>query len=405
MNQKNLIVIDQSMLRRILEGNLELSDVPQISIQDWMQAYALCPLDGRYLQIQEELKPYFSDFALTKYRVCVEVLFLTHLTNYLKELERFDDPETRTQIINEVLWKFDEKDYCRIKEIEKVNHHDVKSVEIFVAEKLTQMGLKELVSFVHFGCTSEDINNLAYAMMLKDALSDCWIPKAQKLIHKLSKMAQKDAETAMPAHTHGQKATPTTFGKEITVFICRLRESLKRLQEIEIKGKLNGATGNYAAMMVAYPDMPWETITSDFVDSLDLVFNPVTTQIEGHDYICRILDEIRHFNNVLYDFDWDMWSYISRDYVKQIVVKTEVGSSTMPQKVNPIQFENSASNAETSNWLAMGLSNKLSTSRMQRDLSDSSAKRNLGVVFGYSLLAIDSAIKGSKSMNRNWKKN
>lgn len=408
MKQKNLILVDKTKLQKdeagnyILPANAEFEITPQM----WMQAYALCPLDGRYQYIREDLAPYFSDFALTKYRVKVETQWLIVLICNLDEseiLKEFNFPEVCSNIAR-IADDFNERDYFRAKEIEKINNHDVKSVEIFVAEKLQEIGFDDVESFVHFGCTSEDITNPAYAMMIQEALMDVWIPAAEKLIDELCKITVENTETAMPAHTHGQLATPTTVGKEFLNFIYRLRKSLEHLQLINTRAKFNGATGNYAAVSIAFPTVDWEEMSKGMIETLDVEFNPVTTQIESHDYMCHILDGIRHFNNVMLGLDWDMWSYISRDYLKLLVVAAEVGSSTMPQKVNPINFENSVSNVDTSNSLAVGLSNKLPVSRMQRDLSDSSSLRNWGMVLGYSLLAIKSATKGLKRVDVNKEK-
>ncbi len=408
MEQNNLIVIDKAMLREDANGNLVLPKQPrEISVRDYMQAYALCPLDGRYIEIQEELAPYFSDLALTKYRVKVAVEWVIHLIQNVHEsatLQSFNFSDVIGKI-RSIAEDFSENDYFRTKEIESLTHHDVKAVELLVAEKIADLGLDKLISFVHFGCTSEDVTNPAYGMMIQDALARVWFPTADRLIEKLYQLAKEHATTAMPAHTHGQLATPTTFGKEMAVFFARMHCAYMRIRMDAPTAKCNGATGNYAAAAFAFPDEDWDAIAQRLiVDKLELEFNPLTTQIEGHDYMSNIMDDIRQFNNVLLDFNWDMWSYISRDYLKQLVVASEVGSSTMPQKVNPTKFENSISNVETSNSLAVGLSNKLPVSRMQRDLTDSSSKRNLGMVFGYSLLAIESAIAGLERINVNAEK-
>lgn len=293
----------------------------------------------------------------------------------------------------------------RIKEIEAVTNHDVKAVELFVGEELKKIGCESLVSFVHIGCTSEDINNTAYASMISGALKKVWVPTARKLIKALFELAQEYASIPMLAHTHGQPATPTTVGKELAVYVSRLKECLEGIESIEIRAKFNGATGTYAAISTAFPDEDWEELARDFVETrLMLDFNPLTTQIEGHDYFCHIADGIRHFNNVLLDLDLDMWTYISMDYFKQIPVKGEVGSSTMPHKVNPIRFENSEANIDISNAIFTALSNKLSHSRMQRDLSDSSSQRNIGLAFGYSIQAIEQTIGGLKKVSVNREK-
>ncbi len=358
---------------------------------------ALCPLDGRYAAIGMKLAPYFSEYALVKNRVKVEVYWLVFLLEHIKDssiLDKFNNEHCINQI-KSIYDNFNEKDYFKVKEIEETTNHDVKSVELFVAEKLKSFGFKELVSFVHIGCTSEDITNCSYANMIKTGLADVWIPAAERLIDTISKMANEQSSVPMLAHTHGQPATPTTVGKELTVYVYRLTQSLENIKSIKPRAKWNGATGNYAAISVAFPNESWPVLAKKFIEEyLELDFNPITTQIESHDYFCHIADGIRHFNNVLLDFDVDMWLYISMEYFKQIPVKTEVGSSTMPHKVNPIRFENSESNIDMSNAIFTALSNKLPKSRMQRDLSDSSSQRNIGLGFGYSLQAIEQTIGG-----------
>ena len=365
--------------------------------------FALGPLDGRYSQIGEKLAPYFSEYALVKNRVKVEVFWLKFLlenVNGSDILDAFDID--RLPEIMAIYTNFSDDSYVRVKEIESVTNHDVKSVELFVAEKLKEMGMDSLVSFVHIGCTSEDITNPSYANMISSALRDVWIPAAEQLIEKISELAINNANTAMLAHTHGQPATPTTVGKEMMVYVYRLKESLENIKSIKVRAKFNGATGNYAAISVAFPNENWPVLAKCFIEEyLGLEFNPVTTQIESHDYICHILDGIRHFNNVLRDFDLDMWLYISLEYFKQIPVKTEVGSSTMPHKVNPIRFENSEANIKIGNGICSVLSDELPRSRMQRDLSDSSLQRNIGLAVGYSLQSILQTIGGLKKVEVN----
>lgn len=362
--------------------------------------FALGPLDGRYSQIGEKLAPYFSEYALVKNRVKVEVYWLKFLlenVNGSDILDAFDID--RLPEIMAIYTDFSDASYVRIKEIESGINHDVKSVELFVAEKLKEMGMDSLVSFVHIGCTSEDITNPSYANMISTALKEVWIPAAEQLIDKISEIAIDHANTAMLAHTHGQPATPTTIGKEMTVYSYRLKKSLENIKSIKACAKFNGATGNYAAISVAFPNENWPVLTKSFIEEyLELEFNPVTTQIESHDYVCHILDGIRHFNNVLRDFNLDMWLYISMEYFKQIAVKTEVGSSTMPHKVNPIRFENSEANIKIGNGICFVLSDELPRSRMQRDLSDSSLQRNIGLAFGYSIQAIEQTIGGLKKV-------
>lgn len=357
---------------------------------------ALCPLDGRYSQISEKLAPYFSEYALVKNRVKVEVLWLIFLINTVNESDILDEVDCKKiPEIKAIYENFSYESFSRVKQIEQVTNHDVKSVELYVAEKLTEIGLGNLVSFVHIGCTSEDITNAAYATMISTAISEVWVPAAEKLIDSIFEIAVEHSETAMLAHTHGQPATPTTVGKEMTVYVKRLRDELENIKSIKACAKFNGATGNYAAITIAFPGENWPVLSKHFVENyLGLEFNSVTTQIEPHDYICRIADSIRHFNNILLDFDLDMWLYISLEYFKQLAVKSEVGSSTMPHKVNPIRFENSEANIDMSNAIFMALSNKLPRSRMQRDLSDSSSQRNIGMAFGYSLQAIEQTTSG-----------
>lgn len=365
---------------------------------------AISPLDGRYAAIGQKLAPYFSEYALVKNRVKVEVKWLEFLVREIKDIwSGYSWPNIKN--IKSIYEDFDDSSYIRVKEIEAVTNHDVKAVEIFVDEKLKEMGLEKLISFVHIGCTSEDITNPSYANMIASALKEVWVPAAEELIYEISKIAVEHADTAMLAHTHGQPATPTTVGKEMTVYVYRLRQSLDNIKSIKTRAKFNGATGNYAAISVAFPNEYWPQLSKHFIkEYLGLDFNPVTTQIESHDYVCHILDGIRHFNNVLRDFDLDMWLYISLEYFKQIAVKTEVGSSTMPHKVNPIRFENSEANIKIGNGICSVLSDELPRSRMQRDLSDSSLQRNIGLAFGYSLQAIEQTIGGLKKVAVNEKK-
>ena len=375
---------------------------------------AICPLDGRYSEIGETLAPYFSEYALVKSRVWVEVNWLVFLIENLEENKILNSFRENTSEILNISKKFSEENFIRVKEIENITNHDVKAVELFVDEKLKEKNMKKLISYVHIGCTSEDINNTSYANMIKEGLNKVWIPEAKKLIELLTEFSKNYADIPMLAHTHGQPATPTTVGKEFAIYVHRLKNSLNNVIEIKEKAKFNGATGNYAAISVTFPNENWEKLSKKFVEEkLELTFNPLTTQIEGHDYMCHIFDGIRHFNNVILDLVRDMWLYISKNYFKQIVIKNEVGSSTMPHKVNPIKFENSEANIDISNNILVGLSNKLPVSRMQRDLSDSSSQRNIGMGIGYSLQAIEQAISGlkrvevneeeiSKALENNW---
>lgn len=373
--------------------------------------FALCPLDGRYSQIALKLAPYFSEYALVENRVYVEVKWLQflieHLRNESETLAKHDNSRDLNRILG-IYQDFNAVSFMEVKEIEKKTNHDVKAVELYIAEKLRKAELADLVSFVHFGCTSEDINNTAYGLMIRDGLKDVWLPIARKLVHEINSMAQRYATIPMLAHTHGQPATPTTVGKEMDVFALRLGRVLDQVAQIASEGiyaKFNGAMGNYSAVSVAYSAEDWIGLAEEFVgEYLQLTFNPITTQIEPHDYICELADCICHFNNILMGMDLDMWLYISMEYFKQIAVASEVGSSTMPHKVNPIRFKNSEANCDISNALLVALSNKLTKSRMQRDLSDSSTMRNVGMALGYSIQAIEQTIGGLKKVEVNREK-
>lgn len=374
---------------------------------------AICPLDGRYANIGQKLSPYFSEFALVKNRVKVEVMWLKRLmqTTSLGIPQKFQLGHSEISRITDIYDDFNEESFGQVKKIEGKINHDVKAVELYVAEKLKEAGLEKIVSYVHIGCTSEDITNIAYAIMISGALENVWKPAAKKLIDKIASIGYENAEVPMLAHTHGQPATPTTVGKELAVYVQRLRNSFKNVECIPIVAKFNGATGNYSAISTAFSnsfsnsDGDLRHLCKLFViRDIGISFNPVTTQIESHDYMCHLFDAIRHFNNVLLDFDLDMWLYISMGYFKQLLVKEEVGSSTMPHKVNPIRFENSESNIDTSNALLMALSNKLPHSRMQRDLSDSSSQRNIGMAIGYSLQAIEQTTAGLSKVALNYDK-
>ncbi len=359
------------------------------------ESFTLCPLDGRYSKIKDALGEYFSEYALVKYRVFVEIQWLKFLIENVEcdVLSQFD--LGKLPEIELIASEFNYDTFKRIKEIESITRHDVKAVEYYIDERLEALNLRDLQSFVHIGCTSEDINNTSYACMIKHGLNEVWLPKAKELVQMMNEWAMTHKNDAMLAHTHGQPATPTTIGKEFKVYAYRFTSTIKHIENIQVKAKFNGATGNYSAILTAFPHLDWQMLSKKFVEEyLGLTFNPLTTQIESHDYTCHILDGVRHFNNVLVDFDVDMWLYISMEYFKQIPVKGEVGSSTMPHKVNPIRFENSEANVEMSNTICMSLSNKLPRSRMQRDLSDSSSQRNIGLAFGYSLQAISETMDG-----------
>lgn len=360
------------------------------------EAFELCPLDGRYKDIKELVSPYFAEYSYFQKRVFVEIQWLLYLiktdvVNYKGDVFK----------IEEISSKYDLNSYLEIKKYENITKHDVKAVEYFIDQKLKESNLTELISYVHFALTSEDINNVSYALMIKQFLNEVYYPKIEELLNYLTILSKKYKNTVVLAHTHGQPATPTTFGKEFKVYIYRIKNELQKLKKIKIMAKFNGATGNYSAIKVALPEIDVISFSKNFIESLNLTFNPLTTQIENHDYIVTILDIVRHINNIILDMDIDMWLYISKSYFKLEVIKNEVGSSTMPHKVNPINFENSESNLEVSNGLLVTLSNKLPRSRMQRDLSDSSTMRNLGISFGYSLQGIKETLKGLKKVTIN----
>ena len=359
------------------------------------ECMTLCPLDGRYAGVKDALGEYFSEYALVKYRVYVEVQWLKFLIENLDDaiLVQFD--RAAMPQIEAIASQFDFTAFQAIKEIEAVTRHDVKAVEYYIGNRLKDMGYEYLISFVHIGCTSEDINDTSYACMMRDGLHNVWLPRAKELADTIDGYAEQYKDIAMLARTHGQPATPTTIGKEFKVYAYRMKSSIAHVEQIAIKAKFNGATGNYSAIVTAYPQIDWQAMSRKFVEEyLGVTFNPLTTQIEGHDYVCHILDGVRHFNNVMCDLDVDMWLYISMEYFKQVPVQGEVGSSTMPHKVNPIRFENSEANVDLSNNICVGLSNKLPKSRMQRDLSDSSTQRNIGLAFGYSIQAISETKNG-----------
>jgi adenylosuccinate lyase len=355
---------------------------------------SISPLDGRYLKDLEDLCLYASESALIRYRVEVEIRWLLCMskTEAITHVRSFSDKETAT--LQSWMDAFSEEDAVRVKEIESTTRHDVKAIEYFVKERLKETSMADVIESVHFGCTSEDINNLSHGMMLRDSIHKVWLPAAKQLIADVTALALANRDAIMLAHTHGQPATPTAMGKELAVFVHRWNRQLAQIESQEFLGKFNGATGCYNSHVIAYPDADWDAIARGFVESLGLTFNPLTTQIESHDYIAEIFHCLVRFNNITLDFDRDAWTYISMGYLKQKVVKSEVGSSIMPHKVNPIDFENSEANLGLSNSVLDHLSSKLAVSRLQRDLSDSSALRNIGVGIGYATLALKSAIRG-----------
>ena len=375
---------------------------------------ALSPIDGRYGDKTTELRTIFSEYGLLKYRVQVEVRWLQKLANQADILEVPTLSEQANKHLNEIVENFNEQDAIRIKTIERTTNHDVKAVEYFLKEKVnTNEELQAINEFIHFACTSEDINNLSYALMLKTARDTVLIPYWNKLIATITTQAKTYRDLPLLSRTHGQPATPSTIGKEFANVAYRLKRQLKQLESIEILGKINGATGNYNAHMVAYPQINWHKFSEEFVTSLGLQWNPYTTQIEPHDYIAEYFDCIARFNTIMIDFDRDVWGYIALNHFKQKTVAGEIGSSTMPHKVNPIDFENSEGNLGLANAIMSHLGSKLPISRWQRDLTDSTVLRNLGVGIGYAIIAYQSTLKGLNKLevnqeylldelNRNW---
>ncbi len=366
-----------------------------------MSITALSPLDGRYESKVAELQDAFSEYALIRCRVLVEVLWLKELC------AEKDIPECRALSKEEALQLdaiiigFTPAEAEKVKMIEKTTNHDVKAVEYYLKEKIVGTTLEERSEFLHFACTSEDINNLAHALMLKQG-RDVLAIEQNNLIAGLTAKAQQWKAVPLLARTHGQTASPTTIGKELAVFVSRLRRAAQVFQTLEIRGKLNGAVGNYNAHLSAYPDVNWPALAKRVIEGeLGLVQNPFTTQIEPHDYMAELFDALARFNTILLDFDRDVWTYISFACFKQKTVKGEIGSSTMPHKVNPIDFENSEGNIGLANALLRHMSEKLPVSRLQRDLTDSTVLRNMGVAFGYTLLAYRSTIKGFGKLELN----
>ncbi len=366
---------------------------------------AISPLDGRYQEKVRALRPIFSEFGLMKFRVLVEIRWLLHLCENaaLPELPKL--PADAKKILENIIDNFSEKDAERIKQIESETNHDVKSVEYFLKEKIKENStLVHASEFIHFGCTSEDINNLAYALMLHEARQQYLLPMLDDLIHALKNNAHEFADIPMLARTHGQPATPTTVGKEFANFVARLARQKIQLQDTPILGKLNGATGNYNAFVIAYPHVDWQAIGEQFVKSLGLEWNPYTTQIEPHDFLAEMFAIVIRINNILIHLNRDIWNYISIEYFKQKSLAKEVGSSTMPHKINPIDFENAEGNLGIANALLEHMAMKLPISRMQRDLTDSTVLRNMGVALSHCLLAYQSTLKGLSKISLNLSK-
>ena len=362
---------------------------------------AISPLDGRYGSKVAALRDVFSEFGLIKRRVEVEVRWLQCLANLpgITEVPPLSDGATTR--LNRIVDEFSIEDAERVKAIEATTNHDVKAVEYFLKEQVaTDIELAAISEFIHFACTSEDINNLSHGLMLKDGLLAIR-PAMERIIAALKALADVEASQPMLSRTHGQTASPTTLGKEIANVVARLERQLVQIQRVEPMGKINGAVGNYNAHLVTYPDVDWQSNAETFVQSLGLQWNPYTTQIEPHDYMAELFDALARFNTVLIDFNRDVWGYISLGYFKQKTIAGEVGSSTMPHKVNPIDFENSEGNLGLANAVLSHLAQKLPISRWQRDLTDSTVLRNMGVGLAYSLLAYESALKGIGKLQTN----
>ncbi len=363
---------------------------------------AICPIDGRYYKKTNSLSAYFSEFALTYYRLMVEIRWLESLaTNKdIKEISEFDSQAKA--YLAEILANFNEEEAEKVKAYEKKTNHDVKAIEYYLQEKLEPHAkFNAYIGFIHFGCTSEDINNLAYALMVKGAIAQVIQPTLAQLIGSTTLLSKLFGDIPMLARTHGQPATPTTIGKELINFVARLKRPQQQLAEVLIPAKCNGAVGNYNAHVIAYPEVDWRKHCANFVSSLGLSFSAYTTQIEPHDGIAEVSHIMIRINNILLDYTRDIWTYISLGYFKQKVAADEVGSSTMPHKINPIDFENAEGNLGLANSLFNHFANKLTQSRLQRDLSDSTVLRNLGVAFAYTLIAFQAIAKGNEKLQIN----
>ncbi|GAA1731343.1 adenylosuccinate lyase [Microbacterium paludicola] len=353
----------------------------------------LSPLDGRYQAAVSPLGEYLSEAGLNRARVEVEIEWLITLTNHslfgTSPLTQDEKHQLRALYLT-----FGQAEIDWLAEREAVTRHDVKAVEYLVRDRLSTLGLDRIAELTHFGCTSEDVNSLAYALTVKRAVNDVWLPAFRGVIQKLRDLSLEHADAAMLSRTHGQPATPTTMGKELGVFVWRLERVLEQVERSEYLGKFSGATGTWSAHLAAAPQVAWPNIARDFVESLDLTFNPLTTQIESHDWQVELYDRVRHAGGVLHNLATDIWTYISLGYFAQIPVAGATGSSTMPHKINPIRFENAEANLELSGALLASLGSTLVTSRLQRDLTDSTTQRNIGVAFGHSLLALDNLTRG-----------
>ena len=363
---------------------------------------AISPVDGRYQNKTDVLRPIFSEYGLFRFRVLVEIEWLKKLSKNpnIKEIESF--PASSISLLDNIKNNFSIDDAKQIKKIEKITNHDMKAVEYFIREKIqSDPKLKNVSQFIHFACTSEDINNLSYALMLKDARENILLPKLQKLIIILQEMSDSYASIPMLSRTHGQIASPTTLGKEMAIYVYRALRQMKQFENIELLGKLNGAVGNFNAHFAAYPDINWMSLSKEFVEKLGLTWNPYTTQIESHDYMAEYFHTLARTNTILIDLCRDLWGYISLGYFNLKPIKGEVGSSTMPHKVNPIDFENAEGNFGIADSIFEHLAMKLPTSRWQRDLSDSTVLRNAGVGIAHTIIAFDSTVAGLSKIDIN----
>ncbi|WP_336923964.1 adenylosuccinate lyase [Aquipuribacter sp. SD81] len=354
----------------------------------------LSPLDGRYRPAVEGLLEHLSEPALNRERLRIEVAWLLHLTKrqVLPGVRRLRDEEVHR--LHGIAAAFDADTVAELKDIERVTVHDVKAVEYLLKDRLRGSSLEDVAEVVHFACTSEDVNNLAYARLVQRAVREVWLPAAGGVVEQLGGMARQYRAVPMLARTHGQPATPTTMGKELAVLTHRLQRQLERVRHADYLGKINGATGTYAAHVAAVPDADWEDVARDFVEGLGLTWNPLTTQIEPHDWQAELYADVARFNRVLHNLCTDVWTYISQGYFTQVTTAGSIGSSTMPHKVNPIRFENAEANLELSNALLDSLQQTLVTSRLQRDLTDSTTQRNIGVALGHALVALDNVARG-----------
>ena len=363
---------------------------------------AISPVDGRYQNKTDVLRPIFSEYGLFRFRVLVEIEWLKKLSKNpnIKEIESFS--ASSISLLDNIKNNFSIDDAKQIKKIEKITNHDMKAVEYFIREKIqSDPKLKNVSQFIHFACTSEDINNLSYALMLKDVRENILLPKLQKLIIILQEMSDSYASIPMLSRTHGQTASPTTLGKEMAIYVYRALRQMKQFENIELLGKLNGAVGNFNAHFAAYPDINWMSLSKEFIEELGLTWNPYTTQIEPHDYMAEYFHTLARTNTILIDLCRDLWGYISLGYFNLKPIKGEVGSSTMPHKVNPIDFENAEGNFGIADSIFEHLAMKLPTSRWQRDLSDSTVLRNAGVGIAHTIIAFDSTVAGLSKIDIN----